>query len=467
MRMIFRLACLWGMIVANAFTADANATTTITPKPSSEVLLNSGKGWILYGRAEWQEPQALAVGNSGYQRFAWSELEPSEGQFNWKPVDDALCGWAKLGRQFAFGVMCANSHSKTPYVTPKWVFDAGAKHRLLDMKDLPNPYAGTPGQKAVPEFFDPVFLAKLKNFLTALGKCYDGDARISFVDIRSYGNWGEGHMWPFGGQGLTPDEFRQHVQMHLGAFKKTRLCISAEGKAHASVYDWAVQQGVATRRDGICGNSDGRETARAFGHAPGVFEFFGSYTWMKEQGWWDGRKDKNGSGYKLTDCVETGKPSYVGLSHGGKEALKFLEAERPLIDRLANRMGYHFVLQEAAVPAQLARGTAATVKLTWANEGVAPIYVPCAVALALLDAQDQAMDVCWPEQCKPATWMPGKPSVEEARAAFAKAAPGEYKLAAGLVQRTGDEKPAIKLGIEGRTAGGWYPLSNVRVVAKP
>ena len=47
--------------------------------------------------------------------------------------------------------MCANSHSKTPYVTPKWVFDAGAKHRLLDMKDLPNPYAGRPGKKAVPD----------------------------------------------------------------------------------------------------------------------------------------------------------------------------------------------------------------------------------------------------------------------------------------------------------------------------
>jgi hypothetical protein len=39
------------------------------------------------------------------------------------------------------------------------------------------------------------------------------------------------------------------------------------------------------------------------------------------------------------------------------------------------------------------RDTAATVKMTWANEGVAPIYVPCAVALALLDASDQPVQV--------------------------------------------------------------------------
>jgi len=71
----------------NSYAADAATTTTVTPKASDEVLLNPGKGWILYGRAEWQDPKALAVGNSGYQRFEWAELEPSEGQFNWKPLD--------------------------------------------------------------------------------------------------------------------------------------------------------------------------------------------------------------------------------------------------------------------------------------------------------------------------------------------------------------------------------------------
>ncbi|HEY3320157.1 MAG TPA: DUF4832 domain-containing protein [Planctomycetota bacterium] len=450
------------LLLGAAFAGDA-AVTVVSPKPSNEVLLNPGKGWVLYGKAEWQDPKVMAVGNCAYHRFAWSELQPGENQFNWKPLDEMLMGWEKAGKPFAFGVMNANSHSKDPYVTPKWVFDAGAKHRLVDMKNLPNPYAGVPGQKAVPEFQDPVFLAKLKAFLTALAARYDGDPRIAFIDIRSYGNWGEGHMYPFGGRGLNADEFRQHVQMHLDVFKKTRLCISAEGKEHAPVYDWAVLQGVAARRDGICGNSDGRETARAFGHAPGVFEFYGSYSWMKEQGWWDGKKDKNGNGYKLDDCVENGKPSYIGLSQGGKESLKLLEAERALVDQLANRMGYHFSLKEAVIPKAIATAGEASGKFTWLNQGVAPIYVPCVVAIALLDGKDQPLAVCWPEACKPAGWMPGKPVNEDVVMKFAKVAKGEYRLAVGLVQRAGDDKPYIKLGIEGRTPTGWYPLGPVLI----
>jgi len=455
--------CLGVAFSTTVFGLDVLPAKTVTPFPCNDVLLNPGKGWVLYGIADWQDPAAMAIGNIGYQRFAWSDLEPTEGHFDWRKVDNALAGWAKAGKQFSFGVMCANSHSKDPYVTPKWVFDAGAKYRLIDMKDVSNPYSGIPGQKAVPDFYDPVFLGKLKNFLLAMGKKFDGDERIAFVDIRSYGNWGEGHMHPFGGKGLTAEEFKHHVQMHLDSFKKTRLCISAEGREHVSVYDWAVQQGVAARRDGICGNSDGHETARAFGYAPGIFEFFGSYTWMKEKGWWDGKGEK-GNGHKLVDCVEKGKPSYIGLSHGGKESLKFLEAERPLIEKLANRMGYHFILKEAVFPGNLVSGSGGTVRWTWSNEGVAPIYVPCVVALALLDSRDEPVDICWPEECKPATWIPGKPAIEEAKVAFCKAVPGEYRLAIGLVRSIGENKPIIQLGIKGRTINGWYPLGTVSLV---
>ena len=441
---------------------EAPGTKTIVPKPCGDILLNPGKGWVLYGLADWQDPAAMAIGTIGYKRFAWSEIEPVEGQYDWKKIDDAMAGWAKAGKQFSFGVMCANSHSKDPYVTPKWVFDAGAKCRMIDMKDVSNPYAGVPGQKAVPDFYDPVFLEKLRNFLSAMGKKFDGDGRIAFIDIRSYGNWGEGHMHPFGGKGLTAEEFKHHVQMHLDSFKKTRLCISAEAKAHQSVYDWDVQQGVAARRDGICGNSDGRETARAFGYAPGVFEFFGSYTWMKEKGWWDGKGDK-GHGHKLVDCVENGKPSYIGLSHGGKESLRFLEAERPLIEKLANRMGYHFVLKEAAFPEKITSGSSFTARFTWFNEGVAPVYVPCTVALALLDGSDLPVDICWLEACRPSKWMPDKPVIEETKVIFKKHVTGGYRLAVALVEGNGSDRPVIRLGIDGRTVSGWYPLEKVYV----
>jgi hypothetical protein len=68
--------------------------------------------------------------------------------------------------------------------------------------------------------------------------------------------------------------FRRHVQMHLDVFHKTQLCLSRN--AHLGKYgplrevmDWAfLEHRVAPRRDDICGNSDGRETAIGFGIAP-------------------------------------------------------------------------------------------------------------------------------------------------------------------------------------------------------
>jgi hypothetical protein len=458
------LALLVGLLVCLRLDAqDAAATSIVSPAPISDVLLNPGKGWVLYGMAEWQDPRALEIGALGYHRFSWSEIEPEEGRFAWKAIDDALAGWDRLGKQFAFGVMCANSHASDPYVTPKWVFDAGAKHRLVDMRTLANPYAGTPGLKAVPEFDDPVFLAKLAGFLSVMGRRYDGDRRIAFIDIRSYGNWGEGHMYPFGGHELTAEEFRRHVQLHLDAFTRTRLCISAEAKAHAAVYDWAVAQGVAARRDGICGNSDGSEVLRAFGHAPGVFEFYGTYTWMKEKGWWDGAT-VDGAGHRLVDCVETGKPSYIGLSQGGKESLAFLAAERPLIERLANRMGYHVALKRAVLPTRVVRGRESRMEFTWSNDGVAPIYIPAAVAVALLDDAGQIVDIAWPQQSHPGDWHPDRESVEQLTAVFAKAPAGTCRIAIGVVAKAGDRTPIMALANAGRNPGGWYPLASCTVV---
>jgi hypothetical protein len=53
------------VLALSALGLEASVTTTVTPRPTHEVLLNPGKGWVLYGVPEWQVPTAMVMGNIG------------------------------------------------------------------------------------------------------------------------------------------------------------------------------------------------------------------------------------------------------------------------------------------------------------------------------------------------------------------------------------------------------------------
>ena len=436
------------------------------------MLLNPGKGWSAMGNAEGQPAEVLAYAGMGVRRFDWSSLEPREGEFRFEDVEQFLASWGRLGKVCNVGVMCANTHGRDPagYVTPKWVFDAGAQKIEIDLTPERST-TGTPGHKIAPVFDDPVFLAKYRGFIRAFAARFDGDPRLALYDIRSYGNWGECHMHPFGKPDIAPEKFREHVQIHLDAFKKTRLCLSRNAHlgrygALKPVMDWAVlEHGVAPRRDGVIGNSDGRETALGLGIAPGVFEWFGNYPFVKERGWWEGRKDKDGLGFTLETCVENGKPTWVDFGRGGKSGLQFLQENRALVERLSNRIGYHFHLQRAEFPSVVVPGGLA-LALTWTNAGVAPIYVPCAVAVGLFDAAGRRVATDWPVAFQPRQWAPGAATRQRAEVAFGAVPSGSYRLALALTRSAGDPAPFIRIGTALPVFDGWYELGAVSVPAR-
>ena len=83
--------------------------------------------------------------------------------------------------------MCANSSStQYNYITPEWVFDAGAESYE---------YTSSSGfTQIIPVWTDEIFIEKMQNFVAALGERYNGNENIAWIDIRNYGNWGEQHL---------------------------------------------------------------------------------------------------------------------------------------------------------------------------------------------------------------------------------------------------------------------------------
>jgi hypothetical protein len=440
----------------------------VEPPALGGPLLNPGKGWSVFGLPAQQPPEVLALTGMGVRRFAWADLEPKEGEYNWKPVDEMLERWAALGRVCNIGVMCASTHGNQPggYVTPEWVFAAGAQKHEIDLTPAESAQ-GTPGHKVAPVFDDPVFLTKLGNFLKAFAARYDGDRRIALIDIRSYGNWGEAHMHPFKVPDISPEKFRQHIQLHLDAFKKTRLCLSCNShlgrpSAFDPVYDWAVKEmRVAPRRDGICGNSDGSETARGLGLAPAVFELYENYPVTKERGWWDGRKDAQGRGFTLAECVEKGRPTWVDLARGGKSGQQLIAENRELVDRLTNRIGYHFVLQRASFPSK--SEAEFDLELEWRNEGVAPVYLPAFLSVAIFDRRNNLIAAGWPEGSKPREWLPGRVIREKVHVVYRNVQQDTYRVAIGLTPTQDMPDPYIRLGSQLPMLGNWHVLGTMTV----
>ena len=317
-----------------------------------------------------------------YLRIPWAFVEPEEGRFNWPILDTPAQRWIAKGKRVAFRLTCSENWTK--FATPEWVKNAGAKGVFYDWGKGPDPN----GQFWDPDFADPVFLAKLEDFLRAMAARYDGNPNVAFLDIGTYGMWGEGHT---GGSSRIPQEraneiVRQHIDLHLKHFPRTRSGDHRrrgrprqQAGAHQPLTDYALSKGITLRDDSICVQPPPRSWYHA--EMAGLFwpqlpvivehEHYGS---SKQRGAW-------GDGSLLMKAVEDYHASYLTIHWWPRE---MLAETRQTVDADQPPPGL-----PAATPRNLlarrARpsGNRSRSKAKWANAGVAPCYPGGFMALTL------------------------------------------------------------------------------------
>jgi hypothetical protein len=150
------------------------------------------------------------------------------------------------------------------------------------------------------------------------------------------------------------------------------------------------------------------------------------------------------------------------------------------IERFLRRLGYRLVLREITHPKQVRRGEPIVLKMKWQNIGSAPCYRPYRVAYRLTSQDGYtrvlfgkttvenwmpgSIEVFTPEFFKEPADLPPGDIIEVADSVMlpADVPAGVFRLAVGVVaERT--EEPILNLAIKGRTADGWYPLSELEV----
>jgi hypothetical protein len=387
------LVLVSGLLPRNSSLAQDATTVVVEPHDNGQALVNPDMGWTMHfysnviaNYGSKLEPSDTLTDFPGlstvYLRLPWSFLEPAEGSFDWSVVDTPAQRWISEGKRVAFRISCCESWMR--YATPQWVEQAGAKgHNFTVGKGLDEN-----GPFWEPVYDDPVFLEKLEKFLAVFSKRYDGNPRVAFVDVGSFGVWGEGHCWASTKLEIEDAIKQRHMDLYLKYFPHTLLAVSDDfigpgnKVAHHPLTDYMLTKGVTLRDDSICVQPPPNswfhaELAQSFWpQLPVVLEHehFGSS--VNRKAW--------GDGSLLLQSVEEYHASYMSIHWWPRE---FLDKNRDVIDRINRRLGYRLQLKKLSWPRQITAGQPFSVAATWANAGVAPCYPGGTMTITLKDSR--------------------------------------------------------------------------------
>ena len=473
---------LWAGWVAVLGAAAATERTVVRPVDTGEALVNPGMGWTLHFYSNYIENYGSKLEPADtlddwpglstiFLRVPWAYLEPREGEFNWALLDTPAQRWIAKGKQIALCV--SSTESWLRHATPQWVQEAGAKGVNFDFGKGVKP----DGKLWEPDYLDPVFLAKLDNFLTALARRYDGNPNVAFITIGSFGMWGEGHT-VFStklSEEQTLTTVKAHVDLYVSHFRRTQLCISDDvagatkpGRNFPAT-DYARAKGVTLRDDSILVSQ-----RNPWFHAEMAGEFWPTLPVILEHEHFSGVKARGKwNGDTLLESIEAYHASYMSI-HGWPRDV--LNEWRDAITRINRRLGYRLQLREMSWPAAVVLGEPFTVQAAWANAGVAPCYAGGFCALTLKDDRGGIVSVNVAENFNLGALKPGAPGAAAVEATSAQSVvsfsqvdpmgthapptkPGTYDVFVSVGRREGT--PQIALPLPGDDGQRRYKLGQI------
>ena len=342
----------------------------------------------------------LITYGSGYQK--WSKLNPAKDVYDWTELDKLLDALAEHNMGYALRVLPyspsfvkGNDTPEEEYDwTPKFVYEMGAKKITATVQW--NGYRVT-----VPVWDDPIYLQAAKDFGTALAQKYDGDPRIEYIDIRSFGEWGEWHASHLDGSEMPSENIQIDLLDHYASvFKKTLLVLPSSGMG--DVYTHALSLGITKRDDGfisIPGRPD--SLVRAYeANLPTIAENQAGYATLLNN------NDIIPGGYlkwtpqRWVDAITTAHLTYYVLDQDSDEGYKFYKENKALADSMSKVIGYNFTVTKAELETitESTAGEAAAVptatsslNITVKNTGVAPCFFDVYLVAEFVDSTGKAL----------------------------------------------------------------------------
>jgi hypothetical protein len=450
---------------------------TVRPEETDEILRNPGMGWETFHRTADEDKNlpSWIPSTVHYARWGWGQLEPEKGRIDYDFLDGVLKQTRRARQTLALRVMCCSTYPRRPY-HPRWLRDIGGQ--------LTRTRYGNGRELEVPVLDDPQVLAAHLDFIKRLGARYDGHADIAHVDLGSVGWWGEWHMSRSSNAPMPTAETQQKiVDAYLAAFQKTPLLMLIGG---GEMLRYACQRGAGWRADclGDMGGFSNAWCHMRMAYPQRLPEADAMDAWKTSPvAWetcWDIRKWVS-EGWSLRFIFNYALALHGSYINNKSAQLPPGEQVREEVERFLRRLGYRLVLNELRHPKQAKPGDRLEFAMKWQNAGSAPCYKPYRLAYRLKNSRGD--DRVFVSDVQVNRWFPGSVELftEEFFRQPADLPPGKivdvadsirlpddlsagnYTLSVAIVGEE-DDKPIVRLGIDGRTGDGWYPLSAVALV---
>ena len=182
---------------------------TVSYEKTKETLSNPMMGFV----AVADNVELAKTTNLVYLPVVWSQFEPEEGYYDFQSLRDTyhLDLWKSQGKQVVLRFICDIPDEEGIMDIPQWLYDKTGDGTHYDI---------TYGKGYSPDYSNQTFIEYHKKAISALGKEFQNEEFVCFIQLGSLGHWGEWHVKS--GEGivpLPPEEIcREYVQHYVDAF---------------------------------------------------------------------------------------------------------------------------------------------------------------------------------------------------------------------------------------------------------
>lgn len=253
-----------GGVSASARVPSSNET----PDPAQEQLKDLGNStklgppgvYLFYDWRHLNPKEYPIVG--GHFTPQWKHLQIDQDQYNWKYLHDWLAADAVLGKTDGLGLDVYQGACCGGMGVPDYVF------MLYPRAKVECTANGV--TEEIPKYWDPGYQQEYGRFIQAFGAEFNGDPRLSFVEI-GVGIFGEtqpaidAHDTCLQKAGLTSELWVEYahwvIDQYLAAFPDTQLVVEFAPRylkicERKIIADYAAERGVGLQHSGLKPDAD-------------------------------------------------------------------------------------------------------------------------------------------------------------------------------------------------------------------